>query len=344
MTVTVKSLAKAAGVSRGTVDRVLHDRGSVKKELAIKIKALAKEMGYVPNRGEKNLAAVRERYKIGVLLPSIGNAFFEGVIEGINRAIAEYEDLGVDVIINKVQGYDEATHLASIDDLKLKGCSAICLATLDTPAVSKKIEECNDLGIKVILVNSDVSGCRRICYVGSDYCKSGRTCAGLLSLISRKEKLNILVVTGSSRMQGHRIRIDGFCRELEHLNVDFEICQQVESNDSDIQAQIVTSQYLMHHKEINCVYVTGAGVQGVGAAIIATGRKDIIGIAFDDIYTTVEMVRAGIFKFVVCQQPDRQGYHAVKRAYQVLSGSVNAQTLNDFYTDTIIKISSNIGK
>ena len=56
MTVTVKSLAKAAGVSRGTVDRVLHDRGSVKKELAIKIKALAKEMGYVPNRGGKNLA------------------------------------------------------------------------------------------------------------------------------------------------------------------------------------------------------------------------------------------------------------------------------------------------
>ena len=113
--------------------------------LAIKIKALAKEMGYVPNRGGKNLAAVRERYKIGVLLPSIGNAFFEGVIEGINRAIAEYEDLGVDVIINKVQGYDEATHLASIDDLKLKGCSAICLATLDTPAVSKKIEECNKI-------------------------------------------------------------------------------------------------------------------------------------------------------------------------------------------------------
>ncbi len=37
-------------------------------------------------------------------------------------------------------------------------------------------------------------------------------------------------------------------------------------------------------------------VQGVGAAIIATGRDDIVGIAFDDIYTTVEMVRAGIFK------------------------------------------------
>lgn len=56
------------------------------------------------------------------------------------------------------------------------------------------------------------------------------------------------------------------------------------------------------------------------------------------------MVRAGIFKFVICQQPDRQGYHAVKRAYQVLSGTVNEQAMTDFYTDTIIKIASNIGK
>ena len=44
MSVTVKTLALAAGVSRGTVDRVLHNRGNVKKEVAVKIKALAKEM------------------------------------------------------------------------------------------------------------------------------------------------------------------------------------------------------------------------------------------------------------------------------------------------------------
>ena len=77
MTVTVKTLAKAAGVSRGTVDRVLHNRGSVKKELALKIKTLAKELGYVPNRAGRALSGIRDRFKIGVLLPSIGNIFFE---------------------------------------------------------------------------------------------------------------------------------------------------------------------------------------------------------------------------------------------------------------------------
>ncbi|SFS35702.1 transcriptional regulator, LacI family [Succinivibrio dextrinosolvens] len=344
MTVTVKTLAKAAGVSRGTVDRVLHNRGSVKKELALKIKTLAKELGYVPNRAGRALSGIRDRFKIGVLLPSIGNIFFEGVIEGIEKAISEYEELGVDVIYKKVQGYDEKTHLEAIDELKQMGCSALCLATIDTESVAQKINECELLGIKVILVNSDVKNCKRVCYVGSDYQKAGKTCAGLLSLISKFDKLNILVVTGSSLMHGHRKRIEGFVEELKNLNVDFEICGQIESNDSDIQAQIQTSKYLNEHNEVNCVYVTGAGVQGVGASIIATGRDDIIGIAFDDIYTTVEMVRAGIYKFVICQQPDRQGYHAIKRAYQVLSGTINETGFTDFYTDTIIKIASNIGK
>lgn len=344
MTVTVKTLAKAAGVSSGTVDRVLHNRGSVKKELALKIKTLAKELGYVPNRAGRALSGIREHYKIGIMLPSIGNAFFDGVIEGIEKACLEYEELGVEVILDKIQGYDEATHLKSIDELKKKGCSALCLATIDTPSVAEKIKECELLGIKIILVNSDVSNSNRICYVGSDYIKAGKTCAGLLSLISKFEKLKILVVTGSAFMKGHRQRIEGFENELQNLNVNFEICAQIESNDSDIKAQIETTKYLTAHKDINCVYVTGAGVQGVGAAIIATGRDDIVGIAFDDIYTTVEMVRAGIFKFVICQQPDRQGYHAVKRAYQILSGTVNEQAMTDFYTDTIIKIASNIGK
>ena len=185
MTVTVKTLAKAAGVSRGTVDRVLHDRGSVKKELALKIKTLAKELGYVPNRAGRALSGVRERYKIGVLLPSVGNAFFDGVIEGIDKACTEYAELGVDVILKKIQGYEEHTHLEAIDELKKMGCSALCIATVDTPKVAEKLNECQALGIKVILVNSDVSNVNRVCYVGADYTKAGKTCAGLLSLISK---------------------------------------------------------------------------------------------------------------------------------------------------------------
>ena len=46
---TIKEIAELAGVSRGTVDRVLNNRGSVNRETAEKIRAIIKQLGYKPN-------------------------------------------------------------------------------------------------------------------------------------------------------------------------------------------------------------------------------------------------------------------------------------------------------
>lgn len=343
MSVTVKDLAEAAGVSRGTVDRVLHDRGEVKPEVALRIKALAKEMGYVPNRAGRALASFRRRYRIGVLVPSIGNVFFDGVLEGVNKAVTEFSDLGCEVVISKVQGYSEQIHLNAIDELLKKECQALCLSTISTPAICQRINDCTEQGIHVVLLNSDVEGAKRLCYSGSDYLKAGRTCAGMLSMItSNLKKLRILIITGSLHMLGHSQRISGFKKELELLKVPYEISAVCECNDSDILAQKLTTKALQDDPSINCVYITGAGVQGTGAAVISSGRNDLICFGYDDIYTTCELVRAGIIKFVVCQQPERQGYHAIKRAYQALAGIIPSSIADDFITDTLIKIRSNL--
>ena len=46
---TIEIIAKKAGVSRGTVDRVLHDRGQVKPETAERVRAVMEEMDFQPN-------------------------------------------------------------------------------------------------------------------------------------------------------------------------------------------------------------------------------------------------------------------------------------------------------
>ncbi len=341
MSVTVKSLAEAAGVSRGTVDRVLHGRGSVKPEVALRVKALAKELGYVPNRAGRALAA-KNRCHIGALLPSIGNVFFDAVIDGIEQARAEFADMGLKVVIKKLQGYNEDEHLKAIDELVEQGCNGLCLATMNTSAVRDRINECAAKEVPVVTLNSDIEGAKRLCYVGCDYVKAGRTSGGMLALTEHPKTLNILIVTGSKYVFGHNLRIRGFKEELSSLGIDYRISSVVESNDSDILAQQLTADCLKKDPSINCIYVTGAGVQGTGAALIASGRKDIIATAYDDVYSTRELVRAGVFKYVICQQPERQGYHAVKRVYMALSGIIDNKKNDDFITENLIKIKSNI--
>ena len=53
MAVTMQQIADLAGVSRGTVDRALNNRGRIRPEVAEKIKMIAKELGYQPNIAAK---------------------------------------------------------------------------------------------------------------------------------------------------------------------------------------------------------------------------------------------------------------------------------------------------
>lgn len=340
MKVTVKSLAQAAGVSRGTVDRVLHNRGGVKPDIVLKIKSLAKELGYVPNRAGRALAAYKTPIKIGVMLPSIGNPFFDGVIDGVFQAWDEFADLGVEVVLKEVEGFDLNTHLNAIDDLLFKGCKALCISTLNIDALRKKISDLYAKHFPVILLNTNVEKADCLCYVGSDYLTAGATCGGMLAMCA-KEPLKVLIVTGSKMILGHNQRIDGFKSELDRQQAEYQIIDTVECYDSDIKATRVTLDALDKNEQINCIYVTGAGVQGVGAAILARPKRKIFAIAFDEIYTTKELVKQGIIRFVVCQQPERQGYHAVKRAYMAITNQI-PEHVDDFITDTIIKIEANL--
>lgn len=86
MAVTIKDIAAAVGVSRGTVDRVINHRGGVSEEVAARVEQAVEEMGYFPNRAGRILAARKKPVTIGCLLPSDKITFFHDVIRGFFRA------------------------------------------------------------------------------------------------------------------------------------------------------------------------------------------------------------------------------------------------------------------
>ena len=75
---TIKEIAELAGVSRGTVDRVLNNRGEVNAETAARVKEIVKALDYRPNKAGLALAVRKKKYKIG-LIPhweSLGSPVF----------------------------------------------------------------------------------------------------------------------------------------------------------------------------------------------------------------------------------------------------------------------------
>lgn len=82
MKVTIKDIAKEAGVSYQTVSKALLGKGEVKEETAEKIRKIAKEKGYVPSLTARAMATKKSQL-IAVFLPQIASSFYNKFLQGI---------------------------------------------------------------------------------------------------------------------------------------------------------------------------------------------------------------------------------------------------------------------
>ncbi|MCR5084394.1 MAG: substrate-binding domain-containing protein [Succinivibrionaceae bacterium] len=338
MGVTLKDLARVCGVSVGTVSRALNGKNEVSEKTSDRIRQLAQELGYVPNRAGRALSAQRNLNSVGILLPSINSPFFDDIKRGIMAARAEFMDLGLDVAMSEVEGWDPPTHLMAIEDLRQRGCKAFALCTVNDQRIVGRINELCDAGLPVMLLNNDLPDSRRIFYVGPDYLRSGQIAAAMLDKCNQGRSLRILVVTGLRSHVGHAQRVEGFIGELDRRHADYKVLRLVEGQDSDIITQRNTMAALRELPEINCIYMSsGSGVSGLGAAVIADRSHSRFVVACDEIYTTRELVRNDIIDFVITQEPFQQGYQSIKRLHDYLSKGRRGRA-EDFMVDSIIKI------
>ena len=91
MAVTSQQIAQLAGVSRGTVDRALHNRGRVNPEVAARIQKIAEELGYRPNSIGQALVRTRQGLRLGAILQSSETPTMQDVAAGARRAAAKDE-------------------------------------------------------------------------------------------------------------------------------------------------------------------------------------------------------------------------------------------------------------
>ena len=118
MSVTLKDLAKASGVSIGTVSRALNDKNEVSAKTSERIRQLAQELGYIPNRAGRALSAQKSINYVGITIPSINSPFFDDLKKGIDQALREFKDLGIDIVLKEQEGWDVNKQIEAIDELE----------------------------------------------------------------------------------------------------------------------------------------------------------------------------------------------------------------------------------
>lgn len=337
---TIREIAELAGVSRGTVDRVLNKRGSVNPQTEERILEIAKALNYKPNKAGIVLAAQKKKLVLGVVLFGAGNPFFDLVETGITKKAGELDEYNCSVILKRVpDGVEE--QLVAIHDLLAEGIHGLALSPYNDPRVIDVIHDCSDRNIPVVTLNTDIPASKRIAYVGSNYFHSGETAAGLMHLITSGE-VKAGIVTGSAHVLCHTERIAGFTSCIQNNYPNIKIVETIANNDDDFISYDLTTRLLSEHPEINALFFTAAGVYGGCRAVTAMGKASQITIlTFDDIPTTRDFIASGMIAATICQQPVVQGSKPLDILFGCLTtGELPHKEVN--YTQVDIRIKENM--
>ncbi len=337
---TIKEIADLAGVSRGTVDRVLNKRGSVNPQTAEKILEIAQALDYKPNRAGLVLAAQKKNLKLGVVLFGEGNPFFDEVINGIHHKEEELACYNCSVLIKRV-ATDTTEQLTAIDELVREGVNGIAISPTNDERLSRKINELYEQGIPVVALNTDIKNCKRIAFVGSNYYQTGATAAGLMRLIAKGDDVHIGIVAGSTEILCHTERIAGFKNAIEkypHINV----VETIMNDDDDFISYDMTSNLLATHPEINALFFAAGGVYGGCRSVLAHNRQhDMTIITYDKVATTREMIMKDVISATICQEPFIQGSKPLDILFTYLAtGDLPEQEYN--YTAVDIRIKESL--
>jgi len=341
---TIKEIAERAGVSRGTVDRVINNRGAVCSETEEKIRAIIKELDYKPNKAGMALAAQKKKYLIGIILFSKQNPFFDEVMEGFQEKADELSVYGCEITVKRVAYHPDA-QLSAIRACVKEGIKGLIITPYNDERICSELNHLSKAGIPVITVNSDAENTNRLAYVGSDFYKSGKAAGALMKLVT-SDNVYLGIVNGDSNILCHSQRFSGF---VDTLSEDrrFKVVDQGENFDDEQKSFELVTQMLKNHPEINALYFTAGGVYGGCRAVIdkLTGNisqklqlcHSIKIITFDDVPTTIEMMDRGIITATICQQPYWQGSKSLDLMFSYLS---NPQTKveENYYSELTIKI------
>ena len=340
---TIKEIAEIAGVSRGTVDRVLNNRGSVNSSTEKKIRDIASALHYTPNRAGLVLAAQKKNLKLGFIVFGHTNPFFDKVLVGANEESEELKCYNCQVITRKA-GVSAEEMMSAVNSLVEEGVNGLAIAPGNTDIMRSKIAELASKGIPVVTLNTDIENSERIAYVGSNYRESGRTAAGLVSLVTSLSPapVHVGIIAGSDQILCHTERIAGFQARINEVYPKIQVSGIVYNHDDDIESYFETSTLLRTHPEINVLYFCAAGVYGGCRALTESGRqKEMRIITHDAVSTTEELLKRGIISATICQQPEKQGRLPLSILFSYLTTGARPDK-DCYYVDTDIRIAENL--
>jgi LacI family transcriptional regulator len=317
----IKDIAKMAGVSIGTVDRVIHNRGEVSEKTKLKIQQILKETNYSPNVMAQVLKSSK-RYLVVSLLPEPTeiNSFWLKHSTGMNRVLEEPYPLTLNQVTFDLQSDKDFKKKTSIV-LSLKPDGVILSPIFKTESIAF----CKTLHkekIPFVFIDGYIENTDFLAYVGENIYQSGRVAGQLIDMITKEDK-DILIVNIARNIRNvHHLnnRSQGFLNYLEKSGQNKG--KKITITIPDPSAETIRNEMNKAFKKnsgIASIFISGSKSYLIALYLEEKGIKSVNLIGYDLLEANVKFLKSGITRFLIGQRPEEQTYKGIKKLIEYLT-------------------------
>jgi len=331
---TTNDIAREAGVSLATIDRVLNERPGVRQKTITKVNQAIEKLGYVRDLSAANLARQRH-YKILFVLPEHDSQFLtalrEEIVEATNSGISDRMDISV----ISVPSHDPHALVRTLNSLDSNEIDGVAIMAPETPHLRDAIRHLKSEGIAVAALVSDLPNTERDHFAGVDNLAAGRTAGSLMGRFMGKHRGKVLVLVNSMQARDSIERRLGFDQVMAEEFPQIEILPSIEGHDDPETIHRVVATALDSTPDITGIYSLSSRNRALTDILLEREViKDLVVIAHELTPHCREALKAGLFDAVITQNVG----HVIRSALRVLRAKSDGTTINSAQESIRIEI------
>ena len=311
--VTINDVAKAAGVSKGTVDRVLHNRGEVSAKSRETVLKVVEELGFKPNIYASMLASGKEHLIYCVIPEHQEGEFWALTDKGVADASETVAHYGVKVESIKYDQNDIDSFQRACDYILDNPPSGLLIAPMFRAKTMKFVKELSARSIPYILIDSKLEDDNYLAYFGMPMYQSGYLCADLLTNGAQVNKVYIVrIIRDKKGLSDPTVaRRMGFLDYMSEHYPDTEIENIFINPRRPEEIARLMDELMAADQEEKHIVMFNSRVHLVADYIRNKGIKDCRVVGFDAIGKNIEALKNESVQVLIAQHMDQHTVAAV---------------------------------
>ncbi len=313
--IRIKDIAEIAGVSAGTVDRIIHGRGNVSKKSKDIVENVLREVNYRPNIHMSSIS-LKKTYNILFIAPGFSSGeYWESIYKGILRALNEFENISVNCKKITYNQYDVYACREVFESALKPDFDAIIIGPIfqnETRNFCRKLMERN---IPFVFVDSNVKDTSPLAYFCANHYITGFLMSKLIhSIMQNGKDIGIMQAmrVGNESANSTLLRISGFSDYLKKNNLENKMHRIPFSGTKPESNEQYFDDFFRQNTNIGGIVVLNSRGNVIANYLHKRKIRDIKVVCVDLTNLNIKALKKGYIDFLIGQKPERQGYLAMK--------------------------------